>query len=130
MRQFMSINGLKKLIKKSKDYTDEKFNLTNTCEPVPNDVTSIVELINMVPLFRIKTFFIGIVESGRLTDWPSTLSKLGILHLATITIKKLSLWSHITINSSTSNGLVFDDYSLEGLYVNGNLYWGGECRTA
>ena len=99
----------------------KEFDENITSEAIPENITSIVALISLVPVGKTKVFFIGNVPSGRLTDFPSVLSGLFATNLVTITIKRTSTWSYIKVNSCVASGV---NYTLDGLYNGTNLYWG------
>lgn len=98
-----------------------ELNINAANEEIPENITSIVALISLVPVGKTKVFFIGSVPSGRLTDFPSVLSGLAAEDLVTITIKRTSTWSYIKVNSCVATGV---NYTLDGLYNGTNLYWG------
>lgn len=98
-----------------------ELNINAANEEIPENITSIVALISLVPVGKTKVFFIGSVPSGRLTDFPAVLSGLSATNLVTITIKRTSTWSYIKVNSCVATGV---NYTLDGLYNGTNLYWG------
>ena len=99
----------------------KEFDENITSEAIPENITSIVALISLVPVGKTKVFFAGNVPSGRLTDYPSVLSGLAAENLVTITIKRTSIWSYIKVNSCVASGV---NYTLDGLYNGTNLIWG------